>query len=213
MGFDPDPRHLNAGFLLIRYGGTRYDPTARTADRAVRVELGRFLAVIRSPAKRRRGKPRGRHPHKRLSVAFVRSAPPGRHCDGNGLYLYVKPEARSQKPEARSQKPEARSQKPEARSQKPEARSQKPEARSQKPEARSQKPEARSQKPEARSQKPEARSQKPEARSQKPEARSQKPEARSQKPEARSQKPEASLPAGATLRESPAGAGGGLCPL
>ena len=89
MGFDPDPRHLNAGFLLIRYGGTRYDPTARTADRAVRVERGRFLAVIRSPAKRRRGKPRGRHPHKRLSVAFVRSAPPGRHCDGNGLYLYV----------------------------------------------------------------------------------------------------------------------------
>ena len=31
----------------------------------------------------------GRHPHKRLSAAFVRSAPPGRHCDGNGLYLYV----------------------------------------------------------------------------------------------------------------------------
>ena len=45
MGFDPDPRHLNAGFLLIRYGGTRHRPTARTADRAVPVELGRFLAV------------------------------------------------------------------------------------------------------------------------------------------------------------------------
>ena len=41
------------------------------------------------PTKRRRGKPRGRHPHKRLSAPFVRSAPPGRHCDGNGLYLYV----------------------------------------------------------------------------------------------------------------------------
>ena len=40
--------------------------------------------------KRRRGKPRGRHPHNRLSAVFVRSAPPGRHCDGNGLYLYVK---------------------------------------------------------------------------------------------------------------------------
>ena len=40
-------------------------------------------------AKRPRGKPKGRHPHKRLSAAFVRSAPPGRHCDGNGLYLYV----------------------------------------------------------------------------------------------------------------------------
>ncbi|WP_420462814.1 tyrosine-type recombinase/integrase [Candidatus Palauibacter sp.] len=41
------------------------------------------------PAKRRRGKPKGRHPYKRLSAPFVRSAPPGRHCDGNGLYLYV----------------------------------------------------------------------------------------------------------------------------
>ena len=40
-------------------------------------------------SKRRRGKPKGRHPHKRLSAPFVRSAPPGRHCDGNGLYLYV----------------------------------------------------------------------------------------------------------------------------
>ena len=41
------------------------------------------------PAARRAGKPKGRHPHKALSAAFVRSAPPGRHCDGNGLYLYV----------------------------------------------------------------------------------------------------------------------------
>ena len=38
---------------------------------------------------RRKTKPKGRHPHKRLSAAFVRSAPAGRHCDGNGLYLYV----------------------------------------------------------------------------------------------------------------------------
>ena len=45
--------------------------------------------VNASPTKRRRGKPKGRHPHKRLSAPFVRSAPPGRHCDGNGLYLYV----------------------------------------------------------------------------------------------------------------------------
>ena len=29
-------------------------------------------------------------PADRLSAAFVRSAPPGRHCDGNGLYLYIK---------------------------------------------------------------------------------------------------------------------------
>ena len=39
----------------------------------------------------RRTKPKGRHPHKALSAAFVRSAPPGRHCDGNGLYLFVQP--------------------------------------------------------------------------------------------------------------------------
>ena len=39
----------------------------------------------------RRTKPRGRHPDKALSVAFIRSAPPGRHCDGQGLYLVVQP--------------------------------------------------------------------------------------------------------------------------
>ena len=36
-------------------------------------------------------KPKGRHPQKALSAAFVRSAPPGRHADGNGLYLFVQP--------------------------------------------------------------------------------------------------------------------------
>ncbi|MYB08166.1 MAG: DUF4102 domain-containing protein [Gemmatimonadetes bacterium] len=41
--------------------------------------------------KRRKTKPKGRHPHKALSAAFIRSAPPGRHADGNGLYLYVQP--------------------------------------------------------------------------------------------------------------------------
>ena len=45
--------------------------------------------VTTPPRIARRGKPKGRHPDKRLSAAFVRSAPPGRHCDGNGLYLYV----------------------------------------------------------------------------------------------------------------------------
>ena len=45
--------------------------------------------VTTPPTVRRKGKPKGRHPHKQLSAAFVRSAPPGRHCDGNGLYLYV----------------------------------------------------------------------------------------------------------------------------
>ena len=37
----------------------------------------------------RKTKPKGRHPHNRLAAAFVRSAPVGRHADGNGLYLYV----------------------------------------------------------------------------------------------------------------------------
>ena len=49
-------------------------------------------AVTDSGAKPRRTKPRGRHPAKALSAAFIRSAPPGRHADGNGLFLYVKPE-------------------------------------------------------------------------------------------------------------------------
>ncbi len=42
-------------------------------------------------AKPRKTKPKGRHPHQALSAAFIRSAPPGRHADGNGLYLYVQP--------------------------------------------------------------------------------------------------------------------------
>ena len=37
----------------------------------------------------RKTKPRGRHPDKRLTAGFVRSAAPGRYCDGQGLYLYV----------------------------------------------------------------------------------------------------------------------------
>ena len=48
-------------------------------------------AIAATPATARRTKPRGRHPHKALSAAFVRSAPPGRHADGNGLYLFVQP--------------------------------------------------------------------------------------------------------------------------
>ena len=34
-------------------------------------------------------KSKGRHPDKALSTAFVRTAPPVRHADGNGLYLFV----------------------------------------------------------------------------------------------------------------------------
>ena len=44
---------------------------------------------FRRPRIPRKTKPTGHHPDKALSAAFVRSAPPGRHCDGNGLYLYV----------------------------------------------------------------------------------------------------------------------------
>ena len=39
----------------------------------------------------RRTKRRGRHPHHALAPAFVRTAPPGHHIDGHGLYLYVQP--------------------------------------------------------------------------------------------------------------------------
>ena len=47
--------------------------------------------VAKTFATTRRTKRRGRHPDKALSAAFVRSAPPGRHADGNGLYLFVQP--------------------------------------------------------------------------------------------------------------------------
>ena len=48
-------------------------------------------AVAGTAATPRRTKRRGRHPEKALSAAFVRSAPPGRHADGSGLYLFVQP--------------------------------------------------------------------------------------------------------------------------
>ena len=47
--------------------------------------------VARTAVRPHRTKRRGRHPDKALSAAFVRSAPPGRHADGNGLYLFVQP--------------------------------------------------------------------------------------------------------------------------
>ena len=47
--------------------------------------------VAKSDPSPRRTKRRGRHPDKALSATFVRSAPPGRHADGNGLYLFVQP--------------------------------------------------------------------------------------------------------------------------
>ena len=36
-------------------------------------------------------KPKGRHPHHRLTAVSIRTKPPGRHADGNGLYLVVDP--------------------------------------------------------------------------------------------------------------------------
>ena len=50
-----------------------------------------MYAVTKSAPTAPRTKRRGRHPHQALSAAFVRSAPPGRHADGNGLYLFVQP--------------------------------------------------------------------------------------------------------------------------
>ena len=50
-----------------------------------------MYAVNYAAAATRRTKRRGRHPDKALSAAFIRSAPPGRHADGNGLYLFVQP--------------------------------------------------------------------------------------------------------------------------
>ena len=46
-------------------------------------------SVINLGPKPRKTKPKGRHPHNALAAAFVRTAPGGRHADGNGLYLYV----------------------------------------------------------------------------------------------------------------------------
>ena len=45
-------------------------------------------SVTSGTAKRRKTKPKGRHPHNALA-GFVRSAPVGRHADGNGLHLNV----------------------------------------------------------------------------------------------------------------------------
>ena len=45
-----------------------------------------------APKAARRGKPKGRHPHQRLTAVLIRSLKqPGRYGDGNGLYLVVDP--------------------------------------------------------------------------------------------------------------------------
>ena len=50
-----------------------------------------MVTVTNKATPPRKTKPKGRHPDKVLSAAFVRTAPPGRHADGNGLYLFVQP--------------------------------------------------------------------------------------------------------------------------
>ena len=52
---------------------------------------GGMYSAGHAPSAPRRFKPRGRHPDKALSAAFVRTAAPGRYCDGQGLYLFVQP--------------------------------------------------------------------------------------------------------------------------
>ncbi|MCY4598596.1 MAG: Arm DNA-binding domain-containing protein, partial [Acidobacteria bacterium] len=48
-------------------------------------------SASRAATPARRTKPKGRHPDRALSAAFVRTAGPGRYCDGQGLYLFVQP--------------------------------------------------------------------------------------------------------------------------
>ena len=50
-----------------------------------------MITVKKAATAPQKTKPKGRHPEKALSVALVRSAAPGRHADGNGLYLLVQP--------------------------------------------------------------------------------------------------------------------------
>ena len=50
-----------------------------------------MVTVTNKATPPRKTKPKGRHPDKALAAAFVRTAPPGRHADGNGLYLFVQP--------------------------------------------------------------------------------------------------------------------------
>ena len=50
-----------------------------------------MVTVTNKATPPRKTKPKGRHPYQALSAAFVRTAPPGRHADGNGLYLFVQP--------------------------------------------------------------------------------------------------------------------------
>ena len=50
---------------------------------------GEPLPARDSGGKKTRGKARGRHPHNKLTVLTMRRLGPGRHSDGEGLYLFV----------------------------------------------------------------------------------------------------------------------------
>ena len=61
---------------------------------------GRLAEEI-APPPRRRTKRRGRHPHNALSPAFVRTAPPGHHIDGDGLLARRGPREGRRQPQSR----------------------------------------------------------------------------------------------------------------
>ncbi len=73
-------------------GGTFLSPSSvLSRDSVAGSRTGRDCRPLNTHLDSRNTKPTDRHPHKALSAAFVRSTPPGKHCDGNGLYLFVKP--------------------------------------------------------------------------------------------------------------------------
>ena len=82
------PQHDISGHHKSRSSGVSSEP--------VRTSCGRD-----SPPPRRRTKRRGRHPHNALSPAFVRTAPPGHHIDGDGLLARRGPREGRRQPQSR----------------------------------------------------------------------------------------------------------------
>ena len=85
-----------SGPLPLPQGGIRHGPSRqRFRERFQRhvYPLGRGRAAA-APRQRwqekPRGKSRGRHPHNKLTVLTMRQLGPGRHADGEGLYLFVR---------------------------------------------------------------------------------------------------------------------------
>ncbi|MYN67854.1 MAG: DUF4102 domain-containing protein [Acidobacteria bacterium] len=89
LGGDELPDQLRGGRQAVhrgRYRDRQHRFSVRPADAGDPAQRRQQPVRLRAPLTRR-----GRHPNKALSAAFVRSAPPGRHADGNGLYLFVQP--------------------------------------------------------------------------------------------------------------------------